>query len=214
MALPGHNLRLMNQNLSRPFSRRGFLGTLGVAAAAASAAPSLAMAANRPADIARAGLQRHASRISARDVVGVADFSAPSRSARFWLVDMASGRSTAHLVAHGRGSDPEHSGWVERFSNEPGSLASSAGAYLTGEYYTGKHGASQRLHGLEPGNSNAEERAIVIHGAWYVSPDMVRDHGKLGRSEGCFAFSDPSLEEVLARLGPGRLLYAGKFGIA
>jgi hypothetical protein len=93
---------------------------------------------------------------------------------------------------------------------------SSPGAYRTGDYYSGKHGRSQRLTGLDPENSNAEPRAIVIHGAWYVSDAMVRQHGKLGRSEGCFAFDETngSLEEVLTRLGPGRLLYAGRFGIA
>ena len=201
----------MMQGLPDNASRRAFLG----AAFAAAASPALAVSSRRSvADIAREGLQRHASAIRTRDVVGVADFSALSRAPRFWLVDMEGGRTTAHLVAHGRGSDPEHKGWVERFSNEPGSLASSPGGYRTGEYYSGKHGASQRLHGLEPANSRAEERAIVIHGAWYVSDDMVRAHGKVGRSEGCFAFSEQSLGEVLARLGPGRLLYAGKFGLA
>ncbi len=192
-------------------TRRSFLA---ITATCALASPLQAASRSRAADVAREGLDRHASQIAHRDTVAIADFSAPSRLPRFWLVDMASGRATAHLVAHGRGSDPAHRGWVERFSNEPGSYATSAGGYRTGDYYTGKHGASQRLHGLELANSLAEERAIVIHGAWYVSDAMVRDHGKLGRSEGCFAFSDASLAEVLARLGPGRLLYAGKFGIA
>ncbi|MGL6042390.1 MAG: murein L,D-transpeptidase catalytic domain-containing protein [Sandaracinobacteroides sp.] len=161
------------------------------------------------------GLGRHGRKLANRDLVGIADFAAPSRSLRFYLVDVVGGRATRHLVSHGRGSDPAHSGWVERFSNEPGSLASSAGGYRTADHYTGRHGASQRLLGLEPQNSNAEPRAIVIHGAWYVSADMVRQHGKLGRSEGCFAFDEAgSLGEILARLGPGRLLYAGRFGIA
>jgi hypothetical protein len=68
-----------------------------------------------------------------------------------------------------------------------------------------------RLQGLDPTNSNAEARAIVVHGAPYVSPTMAREHGKLGRSEGCFAFDESILSEVLSRLGPGRLLVAGKF---
>ena len=61
---------------------------------------------------------------------------------------MASGRASSHLVSHGRGSDPDHSGWVERFSNDFGSNASSPGGYLTADYYSGKHGRSQRLIGL------------------------------------------------------------------
>ena len=146
----------------------------------------------------------------------MADFTAPSRAPRFFLVDLASGRTTTHLVSHGRGSDPDHSGYVERFSNDEGSNASSAGTYRTEDYYVGKHGRSQRLEGLEPGNSNALARAIVIHGAWYVSDAIAAQHGKIGRSEGCFAFDETngSLDEVLTRLGPGRLLYAGRFGLS
>lgn len=202
------------------FSRRAVLGAAVVGVAAASIAPpSLASATRKVtgqtlADVAHEGLQRHSASITDTRVIAIADFAAPSRAERFYLVDLAGGRATSHLVSHGRGSDPAHSGWVERFSNDPGSYASSAGGYLTGAYYSGKHGRSQRLIGLEPQNSNAESRAIVIHGAWYVSPAMARQHGKIGRSEGCFAFGDGSLDEVLARLGPGRLLYAGRFGLS
>ena len=198
----------------RPYtmSRRALLG----AAAALSAAPSFAASGRSLAEVAREGLQKHGNATLHRDLMGIADFASPSKSQRFYLVDMASGRATSHLVSHGRGSDPAHSGWVERFSNDFGSNASSPGGYLTANYYSGKHGRSQRLIGLDPSNNNAEARAIVIHGAWYVSNDMVRQHGKIGRSEGCFAFDETngSLDEVLSRLGPGRLLYAGRFDIA
>ena len=159
---------------------------------------------------AKAAMDAHGTAILHRDRMAIADFSQPSRLPRFYLVDLAAGKTEAFLVSHGRGSDPAHSGWLERFSNLPGSNASSDGAYLTGEYYTGKHGRSQRLIGLDPSNNNAEARAIVIHGAWYVSNDMVRQHGKLGRSEGCFAFAEDRLGKVLERLGPGRLIYADK----
>jgi hypothetical protein len=200
-------------------SRRALIGAaaaLGAAPAAAAlgAAPSLA-AGRSAADIAREGLLRHGAAIRHRDVVGIADFASPSHARRFHIVDLAGGRTSSHLVSHGRGSDPAHSGWVERFSNEFGSNASSPGGYATGDNYIGKHGRSQRLIGLDPTNNNAEPRAIVIHGAWYVSDAMARQHGKIGRSEGCFAFDETngSLDEILARLGPGRLLYAGRFGI-
>ena len=118
--------------------------------------------------------------------------------------------SRALLVAHGRGSDPDHSGWVERFSNSPGSAASSAGAYVTGDAYYGRHGLSRRLIGLDPENCNAEARAIVIHAAPYVNPQIIRERGKLGRSEGCFAFDATDLNYVLGSLGPGRMIYADK----
>lgn len=127
---------------------------------------------------------------------------------------MIGGRVASYLTAHGRGSDPEHTGMLKRFSNAPGSYATSRGAYETGDLYDGKYGRAMRLAGLDADNSNAEARAIVIHAAWYVSDDMIAKHGKLGRSEGCFALSGQGLAEVLARLGPGRLLHAGKFGDA
>ena len=199
------------------FTRRALIGAAGaLAAAPILGGRALAGTGRSLADVAREGLARHRGAVVHQDIVGVADFALPSRSPRFWLVDLAGGRATSHLVSHGRGSDPAHSGWVERFSNDFGSNASSPGGYLTGAYYSGKHGRSQRLIGLDPENSNAEARAIVVHGAWYVSDAMARQHGKVGRSEGCFAFDETngSLDEVLTRLGPGRLLYAGRFGIA
>lgn len=156
--------------------------------------------------IASRELSRLGGAIKNRDLVGVADFSIASSAPRFHLVDLAAGRTTSLLVAHGRGSDPAHSGWLHRFSNDPGSAATSEGAFVTAGLYTGKHGASMRLVGLDPTNNNAEERAIVVHGAWYVGNNMLREHGQLGRSEGCFAFSESEIAMVLDRLGPGRLI--------
>jgi hypothetical protein len=125
-------------------------------------------------------------------------------------VDIANGRVESLLVAHGRGSDPSHTGWVKAFSNAPGSAATSEGCYLTGDYYVGQHGRSMRLKGLDATNNNAESRGIVVHAAWYVGPDIVRQHGLLGRSEGCLAVSQADLPGVLQRLGPGRLIVARK----
>ena len=202
--------------MSTKFSRRQLLGAAAVggaglllptvALAAAPAGPSPALMAR-----AKAALDRHPGEFT-RDLMAVADFDVASSAPRFHLVNLLDGRIDSLLVAHGRGSDPDHSGWVERFSNAPGSAASSAGAYRTGPLYIGKHGPSRRIAGLDPTNSNAESRAIVVHGAWYVSPAMVREHGKLGRSEGCFAVEESQLPQVLARLGEGRLIYADRIG--
>jgi L,D-transpeptidase catalytic domain len=159
---------------------------------------------------ARDALERHRDSISYRDFIGVADFSLPSRAPRFHLVNLADGSVRSHLVAHGRGSDPSHTGWLERFSNEPHSNATSAGAYRTGSLYVGAHGRSMRLEGLDPTNSNALSRALVVHGAWYVNERVIGYSGMLGRSQGCFAVADSSLPEIMARLGPGRLIYADK----
>lgn len=159
---------------------------------------------------AKAALAAHDKAIIHKDVIGIADYSLHSAKKRFYLVDLLNGRTTALLVAHGKGSDPRHTGWLQQFSNIPGSEASSGGAYLTTRAYVGKHGRSRRLAGLEPRNDNAEARAIVVHGAWYAEADMVAKHGKLGRSQGCFAFSESDLKLVMDRLGSGRLLYAEK----
>lgn len=159
---------------------------------------------------ARAALDGHKAAIPYRDRVALADFSLASRDLRFHIVDLISGISNSYLVAHGKGSDPDHTGWLQRFSNDEGSLATSAGAYLTGEIYEGVHGASMRLLGLDPANSNAEARAIVIHAADYVSEEHIAAWGKLGRSEGCFVVARHMLPQVLGMLGPNRMLYADK----
>jgi L,D-transpeptidase catalytic domain len=198
-------------------SRRVLLGTavVGIAAAAmrrtsagiAGGHPGVA-----PSLLRRAldALERHRDSIDQRDLIGLADFSLPSRTPRFHLLALGDGSVSSHLVAHGRGSDPNHSGWLEHFSNEPRSNATSAGAFRTGNLYVGSHGHSLHLEGLDPTNSNAASRAIVVHGAWYVSTQMVLYRGMLGRSEGCFTVANSDLEEVLTKLGPGRLIYAGK----
>jgi hypothetical protein len=68
-----------------------------------------------------------------------------------------------------RGSDPDNFGWVERLSNQPGSNASCAGSFLTGDIYWGRHGRLRRLYGLDQPHSLAEPRGIVIHAASYVA---------------------------------------------
>jgi hypothetical protein len=160
---------------------------------------------------ARAAFDSNRDRLRHTDFIGITDFGKASREQRFFILDTRTGKVSSHYVSHGRGSDPAHSGYLERFSNAYGSNASSAGAYVTGDYYNGKYGRSMRLKGLESRNDNAEGRAIVVHSAWYAEPEVIREHGKLGRSEGCFAFSHSSLQEVLRRLGPGHLIYADKF---
>ncbi|WP_298674371.1 murein L,D-transpeptidase catalytic domain family protein [uncultured Sphingomonas sp.] len=158
---------------------------------------------------ALAALERHGSRLQ-RDRMAIVDFAAPSAEPRFHFIDLASGASVSRLVAHGSGSDPAHTGFLHRFSNQNGSNASSEGAFLASDYYVGKHGRSQRLIGLDPTNDNALARAIVVHGAWYANRDMVSTRGMLGRSQGCFAVGERELAEVFERLGPGRMIYAAK----
>jgi hypothetical protein len=159
---------------------------------------------------AKSALEAHKDRITHHDMMAVVDFSAASGEPRFYLVNLINGAITSLLVAHGRGSDPANTGRVERFSNAVGSNASSNGSFLTGSVYVGKHGLSRKLIGLDPFNNLAEKRAIVIHSAPYVSPEMARDQARVGRSQGCFTVSKNDLQLVLDRLGAGRLLYADK----
>jgi hypothetical protein len=212
------------------FDRRRFIGAAlaaGVAACTARSVappPSPAAAPVPPAPLpavvakrelppllaeALAALDTH--RIAARDRLGLVDFSLPSREPRFHLVDVAGGRiEQSWLVAHGSGSDPAHTGLLQLFSNVPGSNASSNGAFVTADPYVGQHGRSQRLIGLDPSNDMALARAIVIHGAAYVDPALIDQQGRIGRSQGCFAFEQGEVERVMERLGQGRLIYAGK----
>ncbi len=198
--------------------RRGFLKA-ALASAALAAAPSgiAAPTAALPRtsrdillDRARAALQRLQTQFVLRDRVAIADFSAHSRERRFHIIDLVGGQVYSYLCAHGKGSDPGHSGYLQAFSNASGSLATSRGAYMTGPIYDGIHGRAMRLIGLEVDNYNADPRAIVIHAAAYVGENQIATWGKLGRSEGCFVVAPHMLGQVLGLLGPGRMLFADR----
>ncbi|HWH16910.1 MAG TPA: murein L,D-transpeptidase catalytic domain family protein [Allosphingosinicella sp.] len=198
-------------------TRRNLLQTGAAAGLLSAAGPVFATVAPRQPYInpgllerARAALEAKRPFLRDTDVMAITDFSQPSANPRFFLLNIASGMITEYQVAHGRGSDPAHSGWLEYFSNAPGSEASSRGSYVTGDVYYGKYGRSLRLKGLDYSNNNAEYRNIVVHSARYAEPEVAQQFGKLGRSEGCFALSQLSLQYVLQQLGPGRLLYADK----
>lgn len=139
-------------------------------------------------------------------VLAVIDFSLPSTEKRLWVFDLDSHALLfEELVAHGRNSGDKFS---HTFSNRPESHMSSLGAYQAGKIYTGKNGYSLRLHGLEPGfNDLAFERAIVIHGAPYVSADMVRAQGRLGRSLGCPAVRTPIARPLINALANQAFLF-------
>jgi hypothetical protein len=146
-----------------------------------------------------------------RDRLAVVDFALASDKPRLFIVDLRTGVVAAYLTAHGRGSDPGHDGIAEVFSNKPGSSASSLGGYLTLGRYMGAHGLSLRLRGLDPlQNANAEARAIVLHSAPYMDAAWRRIHGRPGRSFGCFVVETRLIEDVVARLEGGVLLFAGR----
>ncbi|HEX6915867.1 MAG TPA: murein L,D-transpeptidase catalytic domain family protein, partial [Chitinophagaceae bacterium] len=115
--------------------------------------------------------------------LSIVDFSQPSTKKRLYVIDVKERRLLFNtLVAHGRNSGEL---MAKRFSNTNESLQSSLGFYLTAEKYMGKHGLSLRMDGLEKTNSNARQRAIVVHGANYVSEQFAKSRGFIGRSWGC-----------------------------
>jgi L,D-transpeptidase catalytic domain len=161
-------------------------------------------------ELARRELERAGPAVWRTDIVGIADFARPSSLPRLHFANLESGTIRSFYVAHGRGSDPEHSGFLQSFSNAPGSEATSRGGYLTCEWYKGKYGTSIRLVGLEQDNSEALDRAIVMHPASYAAPAHIAQWGKLGRSEGCFAMAPAEFNEALWHLSGGRLLFADR----
>jgi hypothetical protein len=165
-------------------------------------------------EIAKEKLARHGAGLWHRDLVGVADFGLHSSEKRLHFVDFERGKVDSYHCAHGMGSDPEHDGWLNWFSNVHESWCTSQGAYMTFSWYVGRFGTSMRLEGLEPTNSNALDRAIVMHRAAYCEPEHIARYGKLGRSNGCFAMSNTDFQDALLRLSGGRLLYADRIGLA
>lgn len=165
-------------------------------------------------EVAQREVERARSHLWRTDLVGVADFGLPSSLPRFHFANLEQGTVRSFLVAHGKGSDPEHDGFLKTFSNELGSNATSQGAFITNEWYAGKYGTSIRLIGTDPSNSNALQRAIVLHPAWYAAPEMLTKWGKLGRSDGCFAMNPDDFNEALWHLSGGRLIYADRWGFS
>jgi hypothetical protein len=137
----------------------------------------------------------------------VIDYSKPSTEPRLWVLDLERGRVLfEELVAHGRGSGEK---FATRFSNVDGSHQTSLGLFRTADTYVGGNGYSLRLDGLEAGvNDRARDRAIVVHGAPYVSETNVRTVGRLGRSHGCPALRPGVARTVIDTIKQGSLLFA------
>jgi len=141
------------------------------------------------------------------NLLTVIDYSLPSSQPRLFTFDLA--RHTLifrELVAHGKNSGGNEASY---FSNSPGSLASSLGLFVTGETYVGHNGYSLKLTGLEEGiNDMASERAIVLHGAYYVSREAVKVLGRLGRSWGCPAVRAEIAQKVIDTIRGGSAIFA------
>lgn len=136
----------------------------------------------------------------------IADFSKPSSARRLFIIDMERMELVLQtLVAHGRNSGKL---FAEKFSNKNQSNQSSLGFYITGDIYNGKHGMSLRLNGIESGiNDKASKRAIVLHGADYVSEWTIKKQGYIGRSLGCPAVPQTEVNEIIQTIKGASLLY-------
>lgn len=134
-----------------------------------------------------------------KDILTIIDFSLSSTQKRLWVIDMATNTVLLQsVVSHGRNSGEE---FATSFSNESNSYKSSLGFYTTGETYNGKHGLSLKLDGLEYGiNNNARNRAVVMHGADYAAESIIKQQGRLGRSQGCPAVPYAIHKEIIGMI--------------
>ena len=140
------------------------------------------------------------------DIISIVDFTKPSSQKRLFVIDLKNCKTIFNTyVAHGQGSGEE---FASRFSNIPESYQSSLGFYITSDTYVGKNGYSLRLNGLEAGiNNRADERAIVMHGAPYVSESYIRSKGYIGRSWGCPAVPEKLCKPIIEKIKNGTCLF-------
>ena len=140
------------------------------------------------------------------DIITIADLSKPSNQKRLFVINVNTGEVLFNtLVAHGKNSGQEY---AKKFSNSESSFESSLGFYTTTDTYMGKHGYSLRLNGCEKGfNDNANKRAIVIHGADYVSEFYIQQNGFLGRSHGCPAVPIELSKKIIDVIKNGSCLF-------
>lgn len=139
-------------------------------------------------------------------ILTIVDFSKPSSQPRFWVINLKNHQVLFYeLVAHGKGSGEAQ---AVSFSDSPGSNKSSLGLYRTDETYDGKHGYSLKLEGLDQGlNTHVRARAVVVHSAEYVSPEVVKERGRLGRSNGCLALDPAVTKPVIDTIKNGSLIF-------
>ena len=145
--------------------------------------------------------------VGAPRTLTVIDYSRPSTAKRLWVYDLTTHELVyEERVAHGQGSGAN---FATAFSNEDESHQTSLGLFVTDTTYVGRNGYSLRLDGLDRGvNDRARDRAIVMHGAPYVSDAFVKANGRLGRSWGCPAVSDLVARELIDRVKGGGLVFA------
>lgn len=154
---------------------------------------------------------KHINEVSKHDYIVVVNYRQPSHERRFYVFDLKTGALLRrHHVAHGVNSSyPTNRDYSVKFGNEIGSKMSSLGSIVTAETYTGRHGLSLKLDGLEPGiNDNMRRRYIVIHTAPYVSDNFIRKNGRLGQSDGCLVLDKAVYKKVIEMIKGGTFIYS------
>lgn len=141
-----------------------------------------------------------------KDILSICDFSQSSKNKRLYVIDLENKKLMLNTyVAHGKNSGSEY---ANSFSNNPNSLKSSLGFYVTRSTYFGGHGLSLKIDGLEKGfNDKANTRNIVIHGSEYVGNDFVRSNNYCGRSYGCPAVPSQESPMVINTIKDGSCLF-------
>lgn len=150
---------------------------------------------------------RNAGRLATgKEILSICDFNQPSSANRLWVIDLASHKVLFNTyVAHGQGTGEE---FAQKFSNKMNSHQSSLGFYVTTDVYTGEHGTSLHLQGMDQGfNDLAFKRDIVVHGADYVSQEFICENQRLGRSWGCPAVSPQLAEPIINAIKDGTCLF-------
>lgn len=144
-----------------------------------------------------------------KQILTIIDYSLPSSIKRLWVLDLKNKTVLFNtLVAHGimtgnKGGEAIH------FSDQPHSLESSIGLFVTEETYCGHDGYSLKIKGLEKGfNDKAEQRHIIIHGAWYVSKNIIKKYGRIGRSWGCPALDEQVAKPIIDTIKDNTMLFA------
>ncbi len=144
--------------------------------------------------------------ISRSNYLTICDFSQSSKQKRLYVIDVLNNKLIMNTyVAHGKNSGGEY---ATKFSNKPESLQSSLGFYVTSNTYSGEHGLSLRLNGVDPGyNDKALERSIVIHGAAYVDAARAKAGMYMGRSWGCPALPQKESKNIISTIKGGTCLF-------
>lgn len=145
--------------------------------------------------------------LDSQQILTIIDYTKPSTARRLWVLDLKDNSVLFNeYVAHGQNSGGNY---ATAFSDRPESLETSLGVFLTESTYQGKHGYSLRVKGLEKGfNDRAEARDIVFHSANYVTAQFAEQHGRLGRSWGCFAVSPAVADSLIHTIKNGTVVFA------